>query len=112
MKVYGRTVNLKDDSEVIRRYVEYHRAVWPEVERSLRAIGIERMLIFLLGRQLFMLMETADDFDVERDFARHERSHSRVTEWQDLMATFQEPVAAAKPGELWAEMDLVYRLGA
>jgi L-rhamnose mutarotase len=49
MKTYGRTLNLKDDPEVIRRYDDYHRAVWPEVERGLRAIGIERMLIYRLG---------------------------------------------------------------
>ncbi|MHB8384745.1 MAG: L-rhamnose mutarotase [Candidatus Binataceae bacterium] len=110
MKTYGLTINLKNDPEIIRRYVEHHAAVWPEVERSLRGIGIERMMIFLLGRQLFMLMETIDSFDAERDFARHAVSHPRVTDWQNLMASLQEPVPGAKPGEWWAEMKLVYSL--
>ena len=111
MKVYGLTINLKDDPKIVRRYVEHHAAIWPEVERSLRDIGIVRMMIFLLGRQLFMLMETVDGFDPERDFARHEVSHPRITEWQTLMASFQEPVPGAKPGQWWAEMQLVYSLG-
>jgi len=110
MKQYGRTLNLKDDPSIIERYVEYHRSVWPEVERGLRSIGIERMLIWRLGRRLFMLMETVDDFDPERDFARYMESDPRIREWQTLMETFQEPVPEAKPGEWWADMELVYRL--
>ncbi len=110
MKRYARTLNLKDDPAIIARYVEYHRSVWPEVERGLRAIGIERMLIWRLGRRLFMLMETVDGFDPERDFARYMESDPRIREWQALMETFQEPVPEAKPGEWWADMDLVYVL--
>jgi L-rhamnose mutarotase len=110
MKQYGRTINLKDDPEILRRYVEYHRAAWPEVERGLKSIGIRRMMIWMLGRQLFMFMETDDGFDSERDFARYEVSHPRIKEWQDLMASFQEPVAGAQPGEWWADMKLVYSL--
>ncbi len=56
MKQYGRTINLKDDPQIIDRYLEHHRAIWPEVEHGLKSIGIERMLIFKLGRQLFMFM--------------------------------------------------------
>lgn len=111
MKQYGRTINLKDDPEVLRRYAEYHRAVWPEVERGLKSIGIRRMMIWMMGRQLFMFMETGDGFDPEADFARYEASAPRIKEWQDLMASFQEPVAGAPLGQLWADMKLVYSLG-
>jgi L-rhamnose mutarotase len=110
MKQYGRTINVKDDPEIVHRYVEHHRAVWPEVERGLKSIGIRRMLIWMLGRQLFMFMETENGFEPERDFARYEASDPRIREWQNLMASFQEPVANARPGEWWAEMKLVYSL--
>jgi L-rhamnose mutarotase len=110
MKVYGRTLNLKDDPRILAQYVEHHRRVWPEVERGLLAIGIRRMSIWLLGRRLFMLMETADDFDPARDFARYMESDARIREWQALMETFQEPVPEARPGEWWADMELVYDL--
>ena len=111
MKRYARTLQLKDDPATIAQYIEHHRAVWPEVERGLRAIGIERMLIWLLGRRLFMLMETADGFDPDRDFARYIASDPRIAEWQSLMESMQEPVAEAPPGEWWADMELVYALG-
>jgi L-rhamnose mutarotase len=110
MKQYGRTINLKDDPRIIERYLEHHRAIWPEVERGLKSIGIERMLIFKLGRQLFMFMETIDTFDPDRDFARYEAINPRNREWQDLMASMQEPVPGAQPGESWAEMKLVFTL--
>ena len=110
MKQYGRTLNLKDDPKVIESYLQYHRAAWPEVEDGLRAIGIHRMLIWILGRRLFMFMETDDSFDVVADFAAYEKGNPRIKEWQDLMASMQEPVPEASPGELWAEMTLAYRL--
>lgn len=110
MKTYARTLNLKDDAEIVRRYDEYHAAAWPEVERGLCAIGIERMRIWRLGRRLFMLMETVDDFDPARDFARYMEMDPRIREWQALMETFQEPVPEARPGEWWADMRLVFDL--
>jgi hypothetical protein len=33
-----------------------------------------------------------------------------VKQWQDLIASMQEPVPEAAPGELWAEMNIAYRL--
>jgi L-rhamnose mutarotase len=110
MKQYGQTINLKDDPKLVEAYLEHHRQVWPEVEGGLRAIGIRRMLIWILGRRLFMFMETEDGFEPERDFARYEASHPRIREWQELMASMQEPVAEARPGQWWAEMKLVYSL--
>jgi L-rhamnose mutarotase len=112
MKRYARTLQLKDDRVIIAKYIEHHRAVWPEVERGLREIGIERMLIWLLGRRLFMLMETVDEFDETRDWARYMASDPRIAEWQSLMEAMQEPVDEAKPGEWWADMALVYELRA
>jgi len=110
MKRYARTINLKDDPAIIERYVEHHRAVWPDVEAGLRAIGIHRMLIWRHGRRLFMLAETVDAFDWDRDFARYMERGGRIPEWQALMDSFQEPLADAKPGEWWAEMEEVYAL--
>ncbi len=110
MKTYAQTLDLRDDPGAIARYVEHHRAVWPEVERGLRAIGVKHIRIWRLGRRLFLLMETADDFDPERDFALYTESDARIGEWQELMASMQEPAPEARPGELWANMELVYSL--
>ena len=110
MKRYAQTIDLQDDPAIVAQYIEHHRNVWPEVERGLRAIGIRSMRIWLLGRRLFMVMETDDGFDAERDFARYRASDPRIDEWQTLMESFQRPAPEAKPGEWWAQMDLVYEL--
>jgi L-rhamnose mutarotase len=57
-----------------------------------------------------MFMETVDDFDPDRDFPRYEASNPRNREWQELMASMQEPVPGARPGEWWAEMELLFSL--
>ncbi len=110
MKTYAQTLDLRDDPISIAAYDEHHRAVWPEVQRGLRAIGIEQMRIWRLGRRLFMLMETVDAFDPDRDFARYIESDPRIREWQELMASLQQPAPGAQPGELWANMQLVFEL--
>ncbi len=109
MQSFGMTLNLKENGSVADVYKEYHKNIWPEVVMGLKSIGVHRMDIFLRGRHLFMFMETTDDFDLERDFPRYMES-SRAKEWDDLMRTFQEPVAGAKPGEWWASMEHVFNL--
>lgn len=103
MKEYALTINLKDDPDLIEQYKEYHRNVWPEVIESMKARGVTKMKIFLLGRRMFMVMETLDEVEPKRDLPR-------VKEWQELMDTFQERVPEAKPGEHWAAMEKVFDL--
>jgi L-rhamnose mutarotase len=111
MKYFGLTLNLKNDPGAIEAYKEYHRRVFPEVERSLRRVGILKMRIFLHGRRLFMYIEVADDFDPSTYGARY-LEEPRAVEWENLMRQFQEPLPDAKPGEWWAFMEPVYQLEA
>ncbi len=110
MKTYAMTLQLKDDPEVIEKYKEHHRHVWPEVERSLKAVGIVSMRIFLLGRRMFMHMETVDDFVADRDFPKYLDLDPKCREWDALMCQFQEKVPEAKDDEWWASMEMVYEL--
>jgi L-rhamnose mutarotase len=110
MKTFGLTLDLKDDPEVIEEYKRYHRDVWPEVEEALKTIGVEAMEIYLLGRRMFMHLETADDFVPETDFPKHLQLHPQCQEWDDLMRTFQEKAPGGKPDEWWAMMERVYNL--
>ena len=110
MKAYGLTLNLKDDAQGIEPYKAYHREPWKQALDGLRAVGVEEMRIFLLGRHLFMYMETTDDFDPARDFARYVEDNPKAAEWDELMRTFQEPAADAAEGEWWAFMQPVFDL--
>jgi L-rhamnose mutarotase len=103
-------IDLKNDQHAIDTYVEYHRRVWPEVLRSLRNAGIREMEIFLLGRRLVMVVDTGG-VDVRTCFANHMASHARVIEWEALMKSLQEQVPGAPPGDWWARMQPVFRLG-
>ena len=110
MKAYGLTLNLQDDPQTIEKYKQYHRRVWPEVEQGLKTVGIKAMKIFLLGRRMFMYVQTVDDFDPDRDFPKYLEHHPRCRQWDELMCTFQEKVSDAGPDEWWARMEQVYDL--
>ena len=104
------TLDLKDDPELVAAYRRHHAAVWPEVLRSLRRVGVREMEIFALGRRLVMLLTTAPGFDAERDFARHVASHPRCAEWEKVMEAFQQPPPGAPAGRLWTEMEPIFGL--
>ena len=110
MKVYGMTLNLKDDRSIIEQYKEYHRNPWPEPLQGLAGVGVVDMKIFLLGRRMFMYLATEDAFDMEADFARYVEENPKAAEWDALMRTFQEPVPEAGEGEWWAPMEQVFDL--
>lgn len=110
MKHFGLTINLKDDPALIEEYKTYHRDAWKETLAGLKAVGITKMNIYLLGRQLFMAMETVDNFDIERDFPRYLEHDPKCREWDELMRTFQEPVEEAQTDEWWAKMESVFEL--
>ncbi|MBX2842365.1 MAG: L-rhamnose mutarotase [Flammeovirgaceae bacterium] len=112
MKVFAQTLNLKDDPEVIRQYIEYHKSTWPEVLKSLQSVGVLDMKIFLLGRRLFMYMTAIENFNPNVDFPRYLTLDPKCQEWEDLMGTFQVPVEDAKEGEKWAMMDQVFDMEA
>jgi L-rhamnose mutarotase len=108
MTRYVLTVNLKDDAS-IEIYRRYHERVWPEVLQSLRDVGVERMDIHRLGRQLVMFVELNDGLDFRRAFAVHMASSPRVAEWENLMKSLQEPSSLAASGDWWTVMEPVFR---
>ncbi len=111
MKRFAMTVMLKDDPEVLRKYEAYHANPWPEVNAGLLKCGILRMFIYRFGRQLFMFMETEDDFDMDRDLPKYVED-PKAKEWDVMMADFQETVPGAPAGSKWVQMKEVYALQA
>jgi L-rhamnose mutarotase len=110
MRRHVLALDLADDPATIAAYDSHHRAVWPEVARSLRAIGIAALDIYRLGSRLVMVMDVPAGFDRRRSFARHLASHPRCAEWEALMKSFQRRAPGARPDEWWAEMAHVFRL--
>jgi L-rhamnose mutarotase len=104
------TVNLRDEPHILETYLRHHRAVWPEVQASLRAVGVEQMDIYLLGRRLVMIVEMGAGLDYRTAFRTHASSTARVAEWERLMKALQEPSPEARAGEWWAAMEPVFHL--
>mgnify|MGYP000310998848 CR=1 FL=1 len=93
MRRFAQTLDLIDDPDVIAAYDAEHRAVWPEVLRGLRAIGIRTMTIWRFGTRLFMLVETDDEFDPARDYQRYALD-PRAQAWDERMRQWQLRVPA------------------
>jgi L-rhamnose mutarotase len=110
MKRYCLALDLKDDRGLIAEYEEYHRKIWPEIEKSIRDSGIERMEIYRTGNRLFMIMEVNAAFDFEKKAAADAAS-SKVQEWEQLMWNYQQALPGSKPGEKWVLMEKIFSLG-
>ncbi len=109
MKRYCQTLDLRDDTEMIDRYVEVHAHVWPEIQAGIREVGILDMQIYRLGRRLFMIMDTTDDFDFVKDNARL-ASFPRQAEWEAYVAQFQGCDPDAPSTAKWQLMDKIFEL--
>jgi len=102
-------LDLKDDPELIAEYERHHRAVWPEIEKSIRDAGIERLEIYRTGNRLFMVMEVGEGFSFEAKAAA-DAANPKVQEWETLMWTFQQALPWAKPGEKWVPAGQIFSL--
>ena len=104
------TTDLVSKPELIADYEAQHRAIWPEVAASLRAIGIKELKIYRLETRLVMVMEVPEGFDKEKDFARHMASHPRCRSWEELMSGYQLAPPGAAQGQKWGEMAEIFEL--
>lgn len=107
MKRYCQTLELADDEEMIRRYVEVHAHVWPEIIEGQREVGILDMQIYRYGRQVFMICDTVDAFDWERDMARL-ATLPRQAEWEAHVAAMQGCNPQLRSAEKWHLMERIF----
>ena len=107
MKRYCQTLTLVDNEEMIQQYVEAHAHVWPVIIQGQREVGILDMQIYRRGRQLFMICDTVDGFDWERDMARL-ATLPRQAEWEAYVSRFQGCDPNAKSDEKWQLMERIF----
>lgn len=109
MKKYCFALDLKKDPELISQYEAYHQNVRPEIIDSIRGSGITDLEIYRVANRLFMIMETTDDFSLEKK-ARMDAQNPKVQEWEKLMWTYQQALPGAQEGEKWMVMDCIFHL--
>lgn len=107
MKRYCLALDLKDDAELIAKYEEYHRDVWPGILQSIKESGIGQMEIYRTGNRLFMIMDVNDDFSFDRK-AGMDAANPEVQEWEKIMWNYQQALPGSKPGEKWILMDKIF----
>lgn len=107
MKRYCQTLNLVDDEAMIAKYCEAHAHVWPEIIEGQKQVGIIDMQIYRLGTSLFMICDTVDDFDWNRDMARLS-TMPRQAEWEAYVSQFQGCSPEARSDEKWQMMERIF----
>jgi len=106
---YCLTLDLKNDPDLIARYKDHHKEVWPEIVESIKDSGVEEMEIYLLGTRLLMVLEVNESFSFEKK-ARLDEENAKVREWEQLMSRFQQQLPEAKPGQKWVVMEQIFKL--
>ena len=107
MKRYCQTLSLKDDPQLVEKYIEVHSHVWPEIIEGQHEVGILSMEIYAKCRNLFMIVDTVDDFDWERDMARL-ATLPRQAEWEAYVSQFQGCDPLATSAEKWQLMTKIF----
>ena len=109
-KRYCQTLSLKNNPILIEEYRKIHseEKAWPEIRAGIRAVGILEMEIYILGSQLFMIIETPLDFDWE--IAMDKLSNlPRQAEWEKYVSKFQDcPYLSSS--EKWKLMERMFYL--
>ena len=103
---YCLALDLKNDPELIQQYEEHHKAVWPEIIKSIKDAGIENMEIYRFENRLFMIMEVNDAFSFEKK-QQSDNANPKVQEWENLMWNYQQAIRAR---EKWVLMDKIFEL--
>lgn len=111
-KRYCKTLTLHDDPDLIEEYKKVHApgAVWPEITRGMRDVGILDMEIYVSGTTLFMIMDTLPDFDHEKamsDLA----AKPRQSDWEAYVSKFQKTSAGASADEKWKMIERIFKMG-
>ena len=109
MKRYCQTLELANDEELIRKYVEVHAQVWPEVMAGQREVGILDMQIYRYQNRVFMICDTVDDFDWECDMARL-ATLPRQAEWEAYVAEYQGCDPSLPSASKWHLMEQIFHL--
>jgi len=109
MKRYFYALDLHDDPKLIAEYEDWHTKIPPEIRKSITDAGILTFDIYRVGNRMFMIMETTDDFELEKK-AQMDAANPAVKKWEELMWKYQKPLPFAKPGEKWMLMKKIFQL--
>ena len=109
MQKFCLALDLKNEPDLIAEYIEFHKNVWPEIQKSILDSGIINLEIYNVADRLFMIIEANFDFSFEQKAKLDSKNH-KVQEWETLMWKFQKALPQVKTGEKWILMDKIFEL--
>ena len=109
MKRYCQTLELPNDPAKIIAYTDAHANVWPVIQEGIKEVGILDMQIYIKGNRLFMIVDTVDDFDWEKDNARLAKLPMQ-DKWEAYVAQFQGCDPDAPSTAKWQLMEKIFEL--
>ncbi|MGA2545525.1 MAG: L-rhamnose mutarotase [Rectinemataceae bacterium] len=101
---YGQVIKVKP--EVLESYKRYHRAIWPEVAKTIRDCNIKNYSIYLKDGFLFSYFEYVGK-NYDADMAKMGED-PKTQEWWAIMKPMQDPIPTRAEGEWWADMEEVF----
>ncbi len=107
MKRFVFSIDLKDDPEVIEKYISLHRSVPKDIIENLPETSIRSMEIYSIGNRLVNIVEDDDDYDPYEN--TRDKAHPSVMAWEELMSTMQVPLKEATRGKKWTLMNSIYK---
>ena len=110
-KHYCRTLELRDNPELIKEYRRRHQQgnVWQEIIDGIKQVGILEMEIFLVGTRLVMIVEAPAELDLDAAMERLS-TLPRQAEWERYMSELQDAAADATSDEKWQIMERIFYL--
>lgn len=110
-KRFVQTMELKDDSELIKEYRKAHDKAhfWREIEEGIKQVGILEMEIYILGNRLVMIVDAPLDFQWD-EAMRRLATLPRQEEWEKHVAAFQQCAADATSDQKWQMMERMFYL--
>lgn len=110
-KRYCKTLQLKNDPKLIEEYVKVHSIgnVWKEITDGIKEVGIIDMEIYLYNTTLFMIMDTAENFNHDEAMTKL-GNLPRQKEWEAFVSRFQKTSSDSSANEKWQLMERIFKL--
>lgn len=110
-KRFVQTMQLKDDSELIRKYREAHdkEHFWHEIEEGIKQVGILEMEIYISGNTLVMIVDAPLEFNWDEAMTRL-ATLPRQEEWERYVAAFQDCDENATSDQKWQMTERMFYL--
>ena len=102
-------MELENDPELIREYIDWHDKVWPEVLEGIKQVGILDHEIYRHNNKVFMILVTPADFDFEKQMTKLS-TLPRQAEWEAFMSKYQVTTAEASSADKWVRMERIFKL--